>query len=100
MEGRKDGGPDASSSGETGTKKIETIKLEDWLRAEPFTLALSSGFFGFYAHCGALQARDSFFPHALMTVRTPSCPNPHIGTVPFHDPSIDVAFCCCKCCCK
>jgi NTE family protein len=28
----------------------------DWLRAEPFTLALSAGFFGFFAHTGVLQA--------------------------------------------
>jgi NTE family protein len=30
--------------------------LADWLRAEPFSLALSSGFFGFFAHCGMLEA--------------------------------------------
>ena len=28
----------------------------DWLAAEPFTLVLSSGFFGFYAHAGVLLA--------------------------------------------
>jgi NTE family protein len=28
--------------------------LRDWLRRSPFTLALSSGFFGFFAHAGAL----------------------------------------------
>ena len=28
--------------------------LRSWLSEEPFSLALSSGFFGFYAHCGVL----------------------------------------------
>ncbi|MBI5069533.1 MAG: patatin-like phospholipase family protein [Deltaproteobacteria bacterium] len=28
--------------------------LRDWLREAPFTLALSSGFFGFFAHSGAI----------------------------------------------
>lgn len=30
--------------------------LADWLAAEPFTLTLSSGFFGFFAHAGMLLA--------------------------------------------
>lgn len=30
--------------------------LEEWLRREPFTLAMSSSFFGFLAHAGALRA--------------------------------------------
>ncbi|MFZ5722935.1 MAG: patatin-like phospholipase family protein [Pseudomonadota bacterium] len=30
--------------------------LAEWLAAEPFTLTLSSGFFGFFAHAGMLQA--------------------------------------------
>ncbi|MFZ5755703.1 MAG: patatin-like phospholipase family protein [Pseudomonadota bacterium] len=30
--------------------------LADWLAAEPFTLTLSSGFFGFFAHAGMLSA--------------------------------------------
>lgn len=32
--------------------------LRDWLSAGPFALALSSGFFGFFAHCGALSALE------------------------------------------
>lgn len=32
------------------------MKLRDWLAAEPFELVLSSGFFGFYAHAGMLEA--------------------------------------------
>jgi len=32
--------------------------LRDWLRAGPFTLAMSSGFFGFYAHAGFLSALE------------------------------------------
>lgn len=30
-------------------------RLGDWLSAQPFSLAMSSGFFGFYAHTGMLQ---------------------------------------------
>ncbi len=30
--------------------------LRAWLQAEPFTLAMSSGFFGFYVHAGALTS--------------------------------------------
>ena len=30
----------------------------DWLEAEPFTLVLSAGFFGFYAHAGLLHALE------------------------------------------
>lgn len=33
-----------------------TITLREWLSQGPFTLTLSSGFFGFYAHTGALRA--------------------------------------------
>ncbi|MCB9642795.1 MAG: patatin-like phospholipase family protein [Myxococcales bacterium] len=32
--------------------------LRTWLQAAPFTLAMSSGFFGFFAHCGVLQALE------------------------------------------
>ncbi len=35
------------------------ITLGDWLEEEPFTLAMSSGFFGFFAHCGMLCALES-----------------------------------------
>jgi len=31
-------------------------RLRHWLSEEPFTLALSSAFFGFYAHCGVAAA--------------------------------------------
>jgi NTE family protein len=31
-------------------------KLRQWLAEKPFTLALSSSFFGFYAHCGVAAA--------------------------------------------
>src|SRR3954467_4624198 len=34
------------------------ITLRDWLRADPFTLAMSSGFFGFYAHAGFLSVLE------------------------------------------
>lgn len=32
--------------------------LEDWLREAPFTLTLSAGFFGFFAHAGMVAALD------------------------------------------
>lgn len=33
-------------------------KLVDWLRERPFALAMSSGFFGFFAHCGMLTVLE------------------------------------------
>ena len=35
-----------------------TTTLAEWLRAEPFTLTMSSGFFGFFAHTGVLLALE------------------------------------------
>jgi len=32
--------------------------MREWLSDGPFTLALSSGFFGFYAHCGVIMALE------------------------------------------
>ncbi|MDP3278833.1 MAG: patatin-like phospholipase family protein [Deltaproteobacteria bacterium] len=32
--------------------------LSQWLASEPFALAMSSGFFGFFAHCGVLAALE------------------------------------------
>ena len=32
--------------------------LREWLQAEPFALGLSSGFFGFFAHCGVVCALE------------------------------------------
>ncbi len=40
----------------TAPCRLQAPRLHEWLAAEPFTLALSSGFFGFFAHCGALAA--------------------------------------------
>ena len=36
----------------------DTESLEAWLTREPFTLALSAGFFGFFAHAGMLSALE------------------------------------------
>lgn len=33
--------------------------LRDWLRAGPFTLTLSSGFFGFFAHAGVVSVLEA-----------------------------------------
>lgn len=37
---------------------MPTRTLGQWLEAEPFTLAMSSGFFGFFAHAGMLRALE------------------------------------------
>src|SRR5215831_5779294 len=37
---------------------IATTTLREWLAAGPFTLAMSSGFFGFFAHAGALSVLE------------------------------------------
>lgn len=34
------------------------MMVRDWLADQPFTLALSSGFFGFFAHCGVVAALE------------------------------------------
>jgi NTE family protein len=34
------------------------VTLRDWLREGPFTLCLSSGFFGFFAHAGVLSVLE------------------------------------------
>lgn len=41
--------------------------LSDWLAEEPFTLGLSSGYFGFFAHCGVVSALEEagLFPCAV-----------------------------------
>jgi NTE family protein len=41
--------------------------LREWLRERPYTLGLSSGFFGFFAHCGALSVleEEGLHPVAL-----------------------------------
>jgi NTE family protein len=36
----------------------QTQTLGDWLSEAPYRLVLSSGFFGFYAHCGTLLALE------------------------------------------
>jgi NTE family protein len=40
-------------------KPINPMTLHEWLESSPFTLVMSSGFFGFFAHCGMLQALES-----------------------------------------
>lgn len=35
-----------------------SLTLGEWLAQEPFSLAMSSGFFGFFAHCGALTVLE------------------------------------------
>ncbi len=37
---------------------MATPRLGEWLREGPFALAMSSGFFGFFAHCGALTVLE------------------------------------------
>lgn len=54
-----------STQAKTGLRMTRT--LADWLHAEPFTLAMSSGFFGFFAHAGMLLALEerSLLPRRL-----------------------------------
>jgi hypothetical protein len=52
--------PAAASSEGGGSSVVpaaEEQTLAEWLAQGPYTLALSSSFFGYYAHAGALQAR-------------------------------------------
>ncbi len=46
---------------------VSSITLREWLAESPFTLAMSSGFFGFFAHCGALTVLEDegLLPAAL-----------------------------------
>jgi NTE family protein len=39
-------------------RAVDTPTLRDWLRERPFALAMSSGFFGFFAHCGVLTVLE------------------------------------------
>ncbi|HYW03069.1 MAG TPA: patatin-like phospholipase family protein [Gammaproteobacteria bacterium] len=39
-------------------RETDRPTLREWLSAGPFALALSSGFFGFFAHCGALSVLE------------------------------------------
>ncbi len=43
------------------------LTLRQWLQAEPFSLGLSSGFFGFFAHCGMIQVleQEGLYPQRL-----------------------------------
>lgn len=44
----------------------QRLQLADWLTKAPFTLAMSSGFFGFFAHFGVLRA---LLHHGLQPTR-------------------------------
>lgn len=46
-----------ASSSDTGASS-DAPTLRQWLAAEPFALAMSSGFFGFFAHCGVLTVLE------------------------------------------
>lgn len=37
---------------------MNAVSLREWLTREPYTLALSSGYFGFFAHCGILAVLE------------------------------------------
>ncbi len=38
---------------------MQDVTLGEWLEAQPFSLAMSSGFFSFFAHTGMLKALES-----------------------------------------
>ena len=47
--------PASSASLSSRQESLETLTLGDWLKLEPFSLCLSSGFFGFFAHAGVIS---------------------------------------------
>ncbi len=49
---------------------MHTMKRREWLAAEPFTLSLSAGFFGFFSHTGVLAALEhhDLRPHRIVGV--------------------------------
>lgn len=49
----------AASEGNRVIKDDTGLSLAEWLVQDDFTLVMSSGFFGFFAHCGMLQALES-----------------------------------------
>ena len=49
--------PDESRSDRGPTHEVRTVG--EWLAREPFALALSAGFFGFFAHAGFVSALES-----------------------------------------
>lgn len=53
--GRSDETPSASTADVANVDAAVT--LQSWLQKGPFTLALSTGYLGWHAHCGALQVR-------------------------------------------
>lgn len=50
--------PIAGASEEEAPAAVSAPSLRDWLGAAPFTLVLSGGFFGFFAHTGLLLALE------------------------------------------
>lgn len=52
------------SKKERRTLSANNMTLRDWLRQQKFSLAMSSGFFGFFAHCGVitLLEEEKFIP--------------------------------------
>jgi NTE family protein len=44
--------------GASGLVEQQSLTLGEWLEQGPFGLAMSSGFFGFFAHCGMLAALE------------------------------------------
>src|SRR5690606_33221631 len=52
------GGPVRGGGGLGYTAADMVLTHSDWLAREPFTLALSAGFFGFFAHTGVLLALE------------------------------------------
>lgn len=51
----------------TSIGRNETITVGQWLRQEPFSLTLSAGFFGFFAHAGCVSALEAneLWPQAI-----------------------------------
>ncbi len=50
--------PGVTTAAATRSTPLTSVTRRDWLAASPFTLALSGGFFGFFAHTGVLAALE------------------------------------------
>lgn len=73
-----DRGDETASASSSGS--ADKLTLKAWLQRGPYTLALSSGFLGCFAHCGALQARSCVAEtHFRLQSLAAHCPLPRFA---------------------
>ena len=68
--------------------------LKDWLNEHDFTLSLSSGFFGFYAHCGLWKAfhEEGVFPSRITGASAGALVGAAMATGKDPDEFVDLIF--------